>query len=112
MTSPEPSPVLSALWESLDEKWNDERIHESFLTACAEENNLAFAAKKYREQKDGDDASRHQLACQKLEAVTALALARMSTLKTPPKKSKKGVTIFAAFVSGGLILACIYLLTL
>jgi len=55
---------------------------------------------------------RHEQAQAQLDKITGLALAQMSAHRTPPEKNKRAITILAALVSSGLILACIYLLTL
>jgi hypothetical protein len=112
MTSLKSSPVAQALFEAVDQNWGDAHVHESFLAACAEENDLAFAAAKYREQRDGCDATRHQFAEQQLAKITGMAFAQMVAHKTPPTENKKSLMIVAAVVSGALILACLYLLTL
>ncbi len=112
MSSEAPSPVLDALWEKVEQRWDEPNVHESFLVACAEEDDLAFGARKYREQKDGPIETRHEFAQAQLDKITTMALSRMSSLRTPPEKNKRAITILAAVVSGGLILACIYLLTL
>ena len=112
MTSPKSSPVTLALWEVVEQKWEDSAVHESFLNACAEENDLAYAARKYREQRDGADSMRHELAQQQLEKITSMAFAQMAIQKTPPSEKKTTITIVAALVSGALLMACLYLLTL
>lgn len=112
MTSHNSSMIAAALFERVDECWDDDAVHDSFLSACAQENDLAFAARKYREQRDGSDEARHERAKQQLEKITGLAFAQMAAQKTPPTENKKTLTILAALVSGALILACVYLLTL
>lgn len=112
MSSQTPSPVLEALWEAVEKKWDDASVHESFLSACAEENDLAFCARMYREQREGPLEERHEVAKQNLERITGMAISQMSAHRTVPEKNKRSITILAALVSGGLILACIYLLTL
>lgn len=112
MTSSKSSLVTLALWEAVEQKWEDPSVHDSFLNACAEENDLAYAARKYREQKDGPDGARHELAQRQLEKITSMAFAQMATQKTQPSENKKTITIVAALVSGALLIACLYLLTL
>ena len=112
MTSQDPPTVLTALWESVETKWDEPHVHGAFLEACAAENQLAFAARKYREQKDGDNPTRRSVAKRQLEKITTMAVAQMAALKTPPRESKRALTIVAAVISGGLILACAYLMTL
>lgn len=112
MTSLESSPVVTALWETVDARWDEFTVHEAFLHACAEENDLAFAARKYREQKESSNGARHARAEAQLSQITVMALAQMAARKTVPKENKKTLTIVAALVSGALLLACVYLLSL
>lgn len=112
MTSPKPSPVTQALFETVEQRWDDSAVHESFLNACAEENDLAYAARKYREQRDSSNEARHERAEQQLAKITSMAFCQLAAHKTQPSDSKKIFTLLAALVSGGLILACVYLLTL
>lgn len=112
MTSFKSSPVVTALWESVEQRWSEPAVHEAFLQGCIEENDLAFAARMYREQKEGAASHRHELAEAQLTKITGMAFAHMAAHRTPPKESKRAVTILAALVSGALMLACIYLLSL
>lgn len=112
MTPPESSPVAIALWETVEARWEEPAVHEAFLQGCAEENDLAFAARKYREQKEGPDTARHAQAEARLSQITAMAFAQMAARRTVPKDNKKILTLIAAIVSGALILACVYLLSL
>lgn len=112
MTSPKSSPVTAALFERVEMMWDDSTVHDAFLAACAEENDLAYAARKYREQKEGPDEARHERAQEQLAKITNMAFSQMAAQKTRPGESKKSLLLVAALVSGGLILACVYLLTL
>ena len=112
MTTRVSSSVSRALWETVEAKWDDPAVHEAFLQACSEEGLLAFAAQKYREQRDGENSSRRELSESQLQIVTALALAQLATVKSHPPEHRRVITVISAMVSLALIVACAYLLTL
>jgi hypothetical protein len=106
------SSVTRALWETVDAKWDEPSAHEAFLAACAEEGLLAFAAQKYREQKAEQREDRGEVSEVQLQKVTALALAQLAAVKTPPPQPKRLITVLSVLVSLALIVACAYLMTL
>jgi len=106
------SSVSQALWETVETKWDDPAVHDAFLQACSEEGLLAFAAQKYREQRDGQEISRRELSESQLQKVTALALAQLTAVKSHPPEHKRIITVLSVLVSLALIVACAYLMTL
>src|SRR5690606_13747036 len=43
-----PSEVLVALWENVEQNWENDTAHSAFLDACVATNNLPYAAQCYR----------------------------------------------------------------
>ena len=106
----EEDPLLIALWESVESRWDDLEVHASLLNAASEKNNLAFAAAAYRQVKDHGPKEHRDFAEQQLEKITALAFAQIAALKRPPKDHRRILTIIGAIVSILLVSACLYLI--
>lgn len=103
---------LEAMWENVAAKWDDENAHAAFLEIAAAENNLAFAAARYREVKEVGEPSRARLAEVQLSRLTALAFAQLDASHSPAPQPKKVITLVAFVVSVTLLGACVYAFTL
>lgn len=112
MPTEKQNPVLDALWESVVQRWDEASVHESLLLACSEENDLAFAAMRYRRIKDDGPTEQREFAEAQLEKITGLAYAQITSMKRPRKDHRRVVTIIAALVSVFLAGACIYMISL
>jgi hypothetical protein len=92
--------ALETLWKNALERWEDEAAHRAFLEYCRQKNQLVEAAVRYRGMK-GDHA-RGPLADRKLTAITAMALARLESARTPdPRRQNRvlGYVVVAFFIA-------------
>lgn len=93
--------ALETLWKHALDHWDNDAAHRAFLEHCQKSDQLVEAAVRYRGMK-GDHA-RGALAEKKLTAITALALARLESARTPDRK-KQGrmvsIVLIAFFVLG------------
>lgn len=102
--------ALTALWERVLARFDEQSTHDAFLAACDEKRNLAFSAARYRKIKDDGDEARTARAEEQLQKITALAFAQMESARTPPKDHKRAITVIAAMVSFILVGFCVYLI--
>lgn len=100
------------MWENVEAKWDDEQAHAAFLEVAATENNLAFAAARYREVKERDEATRGDFSELQLKKLTAIAFAQLDASHSPRPEPKKTVTLIAFVVCTILLGACLYAFTL
>jgi hypothetical protein len=70
--------AAAQLWERLEERWDDDALHEKFLGACLEARDLAFAARCYRGRDDAK--AREQLA-----RLTTLSVQAMRGAEKPAR---------------------------
>jgi len=52
--------VLEALWKKVMEDWNNEAVHDQFISKCREMCRLDFAVSKYLER-EGDDLAKRKI---------------------------------------------------
>ncbi len=93
--------ALEILWKHTVEQWEAEAAHRAFLEHCRQQDCLVEAAVRYRGMK-GDHA-RGPIATLKLNAITALALARLESARTPDRRKSGrmlGYVLVALFVAG------------
>src|SRR3982751_5325643 len=93
--------ALETLWKHALEHWDNDAAHRAFLEYCQKHGQLVEAAVRYRGMK-GDHA-RGALAEKKLTAITALALARLESARSPERKKQSrmiGVVLILVFVAG------------
>jgi hypothetical protein len=93
--------ALETLWKHALDHWENEAAHRAFLEYCQKHDQLVEAAVRYRGMK-GDHA-RGTLAEKKLTTITALALARLETARTPDRKKQGrmvGIVLIAVFIAG------------
>ena len=93
--------ALETLWKHTLDHWDDEAAHRAFLEHCRHHDQLVEAAVRYRGMK-GDHA-RGPMAEKKLVALTALALARLESARTPDRRKQGrwvGYLLIAFFVAG------------
>ncbi len=76
--------ALDTLWKHALDHWDDEAAHRAFLEHCRHHDRLVEAAVRYRGMKA--DHLRGELAEKKLAAITALALARLESARTPDRR--------------------------
>jgi len=92
--------ALEALWKNALDHWESDAAHRAFLEHCRRHDQLVEAAVRYRGMK-GDHA-RGAIAERKLVAITALALARLETARTPDRRKQGrtlGLVLIALFVA-------------
>ncbi len=93
--------ALETLWKHALDHWDNDAAHRAFLEHCQKHDQLVEAAVRYRGMK-GDHA-RGVIAEQKLVAITALALARLQSARTP-ERQKPGrffsMLLIALFIAG------------
>jgi hypothetical protein len=92
--------ALETLWKHVLDRWEDEAAHRAFLEYCRTHDQLVEAAVRYRGM-TGDHA-RGELAQKKLTAITALALARLESARTPDRRKPSrvlGYVLVAFFVA-------------
>jgi len=95
--------ALETLWKHALDHWDNEAAHRAFLEHCQKQGQLVEAAVRYRGMK-GDHA-RGPTAEKKLTTITALALARLETARTPDRRKQGrliGVVLVAMFVAGSI----------
>jgi len=93
--------ALETLWKNALDHWDNDAAHRAFLEHCQKHDQLVEAAVRYRGMK-GDHA-RGALAEKKLQAITALALARLESVRTPDRRKQGrflGLLLVALFVAG------------
>lgn len=113
MTQKSPDPVLTALFELVEKNIDDESTHARFLEACASHNDLAFAARCYRELKQKAEFGDPQYVAVfdlQLQKITGLAFAMLDSAHAPLPNYKKFVTAVAACLA--LFLICVAVLVL
>jgi hypothetical protein len=96
-----PDPGLEALWKQVVDDWENDKSHAAYLELCNAKNRLAEAAARYRGM--AGDRERGPTAEKRLQAVLALALAQLETLRTPAletRRSYRGVALIVFFILG------------
>jgi hypothetical protein len=78
-------PVFDALWKKVLDDFDDERAHGAFIEHCEVADKLLEAAVRYRGM--AGDVTRGPIAEKRLKAITALALTRLETARTPERPS-------------------------
>jgi hypothetical protein len=92
--------ALETLWKHALDHWDDEAAHRAFLEYCREHDQLVEAAVRYRGMKG--DHQRGALAEKKLIAITALALARLESSRSPDRRKPSrilGYVLVAFFIA-------------
>lgn len=95
--------ALETLWRNALEHWQDEAAHRAFLEYCRQHDRLVEAAVRYRGMR-GDHA-RGPVAEKKLTAITAMALARLESARTPDRRKPSrilGYVLVVLFVTATL----------
>jgi len=80
-------PAFEALWAHVLGRWDDDKAHAAFLEHASAYDRLLPAAKRYRELL----ASEHHKAASErhLQAITLLAMAKMTRSRTSPSGAKR-----------------------
>jgi hypothetical protein len=87
--------AFEALWKSVLDRWDDERVHGAFLDYCQISDQLAEAAARYRGMKG--DRDRSAVAEKRLAGIAVVALAKLHATRSPAPRPGRSV--------GSLILA-------
>src|SRR3954469_19609952 len=87
--------AFEALWKSVLDRWDDERVHGAFLEYCQASDLLAEAAARYRGMKG--DRDRSTVAERRLAGIAIVALAKLHATRSPVTRPGRRL--------GGLILA-------
>lgn len=90
-------PALESLWKHVLANWDDDRAHGAFLELCQRNDQLLEAAVRYRGM--AGDHQRGAVAKKKLDAVTALAMAKLESRRRSdrPAQSRAGAFGLIAF---------------
>jgi hypothetical protein len=92
--------AFETLWKNALDRWEDEAAHRAFLEYCRAHDQLVEAAVRYRGMKG--DHTRGELAQKKLTAITAMALARLESARTPDRRKSSrmlGYVLVAFFIA-------------
>lgn len=92
--------AFETLWKNALDRWEDEAAHRAFLEYCRAHDRLVEAAVRYRGMKG--DHTRSELAQKKLTAITAMALARLESARTPDRRKSSrvlGYVLVAFFIA-------------
>ncbi|HTM44913.1 MAG TPA: hypothetical protein VL137_08160 [Polyangiaceae bacterium] len=86
--------LLDALWQKIEQNWDEEAAHDRFLRACVEERQLPFAAAHYRAamRDQGRDSTRY------LGRITALALTQIDASRTPQRTVRRNAQNLVAII--------------
>jgi hypothetical protein len=69
-------PLFEALWQKLEQSWDEPGAHERFLDHCLQTQQLTQAAARYRAETERDTS-------RQLRRVTELALSQLAASRTP-----------------------------
>jgi hypothetical protein len=106
-----PDPALEVLWKHTLDNWDNDAAHRAFLEHCERHEVLDEAAVRYRGMKG--DRDKGSGAEQRLKAILALALAKLSVQRAEPKAASSTLTkvlLIVVFLSGSLLVLA-YLLS-
>lgn len=108
-----PTEAARALWARVQERWDDDAVHRSFIEHCAASEQLPFAAQCYREHAAaapaeaapavGEDVER------RLAAIRAKAMAAL-TLQPRPAEPRRGCRLALSLVALAMLLTVVWLL--
>ena len=84
--------VLEALWKNVLDRWDDDAVHGSFIDHCQQSDQLVEAAVRYRGM--AGDRERGQQAQKRLNAIAALAMARLEGLRSGEKREPTRVAAY------------------
>jgi hypothetical protein len=101
--------AFEALWQKVNEAWDDEKRHAAILSYALSTEQLPELAGRYRALKD--DEQKGPIARKRIDALVAAATQLlMATKSPPPPKSNKPLTIVTAIVSAIVLSYIAYLL--
>lgn len=96
-------PLFEALWQKLEQNWDDSAAHERFLDHCLQARQLPNAAARYRTVAGRDTSPQ-------LQRIAALALSQLAASRTPRSVVlRNAVSLLAVAV---ILSVCIALLLL
>ncbi|HKO51830.1 MAG TPA: hypothetical protein VJV79_29175 [Polyangiaceae bacterium] len=83
-------PAFEALWKSVLDRWQDERVHGAFLEYCRTSEKLAEAAARYRGMKG--DRDRSAVAEKRLAGIAIVALAQLHATRTQVARAPRRIS--------------------
>ena len=95
--------VLDALWKNVVDRWDDDAAHGAFIDHCQQSDQLVEAAVRYRGM--AGDRERGQQAQRRLNAIAALAMARLEGLRTHEKREPSraaAYVLIAMFIAASI----------
>jgi|SRR6187431_566844 len=98
--------AFEALWKSVLDRWEEERVHGAFLEYCQTTDQLAEAAARYRGMKG--DRDRSLVAEKRLSAIAVVALAKLHATRRPVVRT--GRRAFSVLLAGCFGLGAVGLL--
>ena len=102
---------LEALWQNVLGHWDEPGAHDAFLKACHDQEQLGYAAARYRAVIDGDDDRRKALAHKRIGAVALLATHVLEGSHEEPRTGPpRWLTVAAAVLTASAIGWLIYAL--
>ena len=103
--------ALEALWKSVLDHWDEERIHAAFLEYCRTTEKLGEAGTRYRGMKG--DRGRSEVAEKRLAAIAIIALSMLEATRTRarPRPRKLGSLLLATCLGLGAVGLVAYLIS-
>jgi hypothetical protein len=96
-------PLFEALWQKLEQNWDDSAAHERFLNHCLETSQLPAAAARYRTATGRDTSPQ-------LQRISALALSQLAASRTPRSVvTRNAVSLLAIAITLSLSFALLLL---
>ena len=81
---------IERAWAEVEAAWSQPEAHKRFLLVCDSLDRLAEAGRRYRVVKD-TDPERRAAAEKQVDALLGLAMTRVKTIKTEPRKGRSRV---------------------
>jgi hypothetical protein len=107
VTERAPPEWLLLLWNQVEARWDDEAAHRAVLAVCDTPERLMLVARHYRALET--DPERSVLARRQLDAITALALARLTVPARPPETSKRWKMAWLLLLLAGVVALVLHL---
>jgi hypothetical protein len=104
--------AIERAWrELLDERWEEDKAHQAFLTLCASTDRLAEAGRRYREVRERNPA-RAERAKKEIDRTLVRAMQNLSALETEPARQNTKLRMFlvALGMSGAFVASFLWAL--
>jgi hypothetical protein len=96
-------PLFEALWQKVEQAWDDPSAHERFLDHCLQSRQLPNAAGRYRSVTERDSSAQ-------LQRIATLALSQLAASRTPRSTVlRNAVSLLAVAITLSLSIALLLL---